>query len=81
MKMPIKRRCPKCGTDLELYLGRCWNCDLKLHTPKDCDGCINLRGVGSCKAFNYKEDPILKEDGTCNAYEKSPLSDSADKGR
>jgi hypothetical protein len=38
---------------------------MKLHVLEDCQGCINLSEGRFCKVFNDPNNPIMREDGTC----------------
>jgi len=49
---------------------------LELQIVEWAANCI-LSAEGECALVALHSKHILKEDGTCNAYEKSPLSDTS----
>ncbi len=65
MAIRVAKRCPSCRITLNKKSKECPVCGMKLHVLEDCQGCINLSGDRFCKVFNDPDNPIMRDDGTC----------------
>lgn len=65
MAIRIEKRCPICRIRLSGTSAKCPKCGIKLHVATDCEGCEKLSGHNFCIAFNDTNNPIMREDGTC----------------
>jgi len=65
MAIRVEKRCPSCRIALDTKSKECPVCGIKLHALEDCQGCINLSKGRFCKVFNDPNNPIMRDDGTC----------------